>query len=159
MLNNFRLGRLQRLANLINLNRRARLENFSVQIVDVCANGLRCEMRRADAFGVDDLSVIDRHDSGRQKLLDCRCSFNQRNFLLLLITRVELVAFSAAHIDGFALFRVECNCRRHHIGFRLESTDDDRVIANVVRRVVSVSCEVSRWTRECSSCFDLLWCA
>lgn len=55
----FGFGGLNRLSDFVNFDRRARLDDFGIEIVDVRADGLGCEMRCADSVSVDNFSVVD----------------------------------------------------------------------------------------------------
>lgn len=132
--------------DLVDFHRRARLQHLSVQVVDVSSNGLGREVRGADAVSVDDLSMVDRNNTSRHQFLLGRCrSLNCRYFLLLreeilltLSTAAQFISLST-NIDRFALLRVQCNCRGHDVGFSFKPAIDNRLIADVVRRVVCVS--------------------
>lgn len=155
-------GRLQRLSELVDFDRRARLEDLGVEAVDVRSDGLRGEMRRADAVGVDDFSVIYGHDARRVELLLERWrGFDGGDFLLLVLVLlaagVQVVSF-AANVDGFALLNLDR--RRDDVGLGLEPAVDDGVVADVVGRVVCVCCVIGRWVEllafSDSRGFDLL---
>lgn len=147
------LGRLEGFSDLINFHRRCRFQNLRVEIVDVRSDRLRCEMRGADAIGVDDFVMIYGHDTGRvQFLLHRRCGFNRGDlllrrrlfFALSALVDVEVVAF-ASDINRLALLHFHRRC--HNVRFGLKPAVDDRLVTDVVGRVVCVSREVSRWVK------------